>query len=143
MRVMHVAQVPPSVTVDSTVMDVVRMLARAGLGAAAVMDGDQLVGIISERDVMLRVVAERLDPDTTLVRDVMTSPVKTVPAETGTDETMAVMVSNHIRHVMIVNEQGSVVGIASFRNVYQAHVEDVENQLNTLHQYIATDCPGG
>jgi len=73
----------PVVTVPlrSTVMDAIRTMAQAQVGSVVVVDGDRLAGIFSERDVMLRMVLARRDPEQTRVEEVMTTPVQTVPAD--------------------------------------------------------------
>jgi CBS domain-containing protein len=144
MRVVKLAQCPPpSVSPEASVLDAVRIMEQANVGAAAVMQDGGLVGVISERDVMLRVVAARRNPESTRVRDVMTSGVKTVRPDCETDEALAVMVSNHIRHVLLVNDKGSVVGLASARNLFQAQVESLGDQVHTLEAYAGNDNLGG
>jgi CBS domain-containing protein len=66
-----------------------------------------------------------------------------VRPDSSTDEALAVMVSNHIRHVLLVNEKGAVVGLASARNLFQAHVESLDGQLNSLEAFVGHDGPGG
>ncbi len=144
MRVVNLAQCPPpSVRPDATVLEAVRIMERANVGAAAVMQDGDLVGVVSERDVMLRVVAARLDPETTPVSAVMTKGVKTVRPDCEADEALAVMVSNHIRHVLLVNDRGSVVGLASSRDLFQAQVESLGDQVHTLEAYAGNDNRGG
>ena len=82
MRVVNLAQCPPpSVSPEASVFEAVRVMERSNVGAAAVMEAGRLVGVISERDVMLRVVGARRDAEATQVRDVMTRNVKTVKPE--------------------------------------------------------------
>jgi len=72
MKVIKIAQVPPpSVSADASVLDAVRTMQKAKNGACVILDNNKLVGIFSERDLMLRVVAEGLDPDKTAVREVL------------------------------------------------------------------------
>lgn len=144
MRVVKLAQCPPpSVSPDASVFDAVRIMEQANVGAAAVMHDGRLAGVISERDVMLRVVAARRNPETTAVRDVMTRGVKTVRPDSETDEALAVMVSNHIRHLLLVNDKGAVVGLASARDLFQAEVESLGDQVHTLEAYAGNDNLGG
>lgn len=144
MKVHQLAQCPPpAVSPRASVFEAVKVMARAGVGAAAVVDGKKLVGVISERDVMLRVVAKQKDPAATKVRQVMTKAVKTVQPECGTDEAISIMVANHIRHVVIVNERGHVVGLASSREVFQSHLESLDDTVRTLEAFACTDTLGG
>ncbi len=144
MKVIKLAQVPPpSVKVDATVLSAAMSMRNARIGAAAVLEGDQLVGIFSERDVMVRVVVPRLDPEATTVRDVMTTAVQTVGEEAEAGEALEVMVSRHIRHLPVVNEENRVTGLLSVRNLLQHHLEELADQLNSLEAYFSADGPGG
>lgn len=144
MKVIKLAQVPPpSVEVDSTVLSAAMSMRNARIGAAAVLEGDKLVGIFSERDVMLRVVVSRLDPEATTVREVMTTAVQTVGEEAEAGEALEVMVSRHIRHLPVVNSENRVTGLLSVRNLLQHHIDELADQLNSLEAYFSADGPGG
>lgn len=144
MKVIKLAQVPPpSVEVDSTVLSAAMSMRNARIGAAAVLEGDKLVGIFSERDVMLRVVVSRLDPEATTVREVMTTAVQTVGEDAEAGEALEVMVSRHIRHLPVVNSENRVTGLLSVRNLLQHHIDELADQLNSLEAYFSADGPGG
>lgn len=144
MRVIKVAQVPPpTVSVDATVFDAVRIMEQARGGACAVIDGEKLAGIFSERDVMKRVVRTRLNPEQTHVSEVMTTSLETVQTEADSTEALELMVSKHIRHLPVVNPDGSLAGLLSVRNLLQHHVEELVDQLNSLEAYFTADGPGG
>lgn len=144
MKVIKLAQVPPpSVKVDATVLSAAMSMRNARIGAAAVLEGDKLVGIFSERDVMVRVVVPRLDPEATTVREVMTTAVQTVGEEAEAGEALEVMVSRHIRHLPVVNSENRVTGLLSVRNLLQHHIDELADQLNSLEAYFSADGPGG
>ena len=144
MKVIKLAQVPPpSVKVDATVLSAAMSMRNARIGAAAVLEGDELVGIFSERDVMLRVVVPRLDPETTSVREVMTTAVQTVGEAAEAGEALELMVSRHIRHLPVVDSENRVTGLLSVRNLLQHHIEELADQLNSLEAYFSADGPGG
>jgi len=144
MRVIKIAQVPaPSVTVEASVLDAVRTMEEAQGGACAVMDGAALVGIFSERDLMLRIVRVGLDPKKTTVGQVMTEDLETVTSDTDSSDALSLMVSRHIRHLPVVGEDGDLAGLLSIRNLLQCHVEELVDQLNSLEAYYAADGPGG
>ena len=144
MRVIKIAQVPaPGVTADSSALDAVRTMEEVQGGACAVMDGSKLIGIFSERDLMLRVVGAELDPEQTTVRQVMTEDLETVSTETDSSDALSLMVSKHIRHLPVVDEDGNLAGLLSIRNLLQYHVEELVDQLNSLEAYYAADGPGG
>lgn len=144
MHVMKIAQVPaPTVASTATVLEAVRAMERSRGGAAAVVDEDRLVGIISERDVLLRVVAAERDPRKTSVAEVMTSAVETLGADATTGEALEMMVSRHIRHLPIVDAEGKIAGLLALRRLLQHHVEELVDQLHSLEAYISADGPGG
>jgi len=143
-RVLRLAQCPPpAVSPRDSVLDAVRVMAKANVGAAAVTDHGKLMGVISERDVMLRIVAAGKDPQKTKVRQVMTRAVKTVSPECEADQALAVMVANHIRHVVLVNESGGVVGIASSRDLFQAQMENLDDTVRSLEAFVGHDGRSG
>lgn len=144
MKVIKIAQVPaPKVTAEASVLEAVRIMEQAAVGAAAVVEGDRLVGIFSERDVMLRVVAAQRDPQKTSVGEVMTRALETATEETDSAEALELMVSRHIRHLPIVDREGNLAGLLSIRNLLRYHVEDLVQQLNSLEAYFTADGPGG
>src|SRR5215813_8005638 len=103
MGLLRIARTPlVTVGLQATVMEAVRIMDQESIGAVAVTDGNLLAGIFSERDLMLRVISERKDPERTLVRDVMTSPVETIHRDTPCDEALKVMLDKHFRHLPVI-----------------------------------------
>ena len=144
MKVIKIAKVPPpGVSADAGVLDAVSTMKEAKMGACVVFENNKLVGIFSERDLMLRVVAAGLDPDKTPVREVMTTNLEILTTRADSSEALALLVSRHIRHVPIVEEDGSLAGLLSVRDLLQHHAEDLVDQLNSLEAYFAADGPGG
>ena len=144
MKVIKIAKVPPpSVSADAGVLDAVSTMKEAKMGACVVFENNKLVGIFSERDLMLRVVAAGLNPDKTPVREVMTTNLEILTTQADSSEALALLVSRHIRHVPIVEEDGSLAGLLSVRDLLRHHAEDLVDQLNSLEAYFAADGPGG
>ena len=144
MSIIKIAHVPPpNVSEDASVLDAVRTMQRAKSGACAVLDNHKLVGSFSERNLMLRVVAAGLDPDKTPVREVMTTSLETLTTEAESSEALELMVSRHIRHLPIVEKDGSLAGLLSVRNFLRHHAEDLGDQLDSLEAYFTADGPGG
>ena len=144
MKIIKLAQVPPPVVSSAqTVLEAVRTMRGVRVGAAAVLDGDRLIGMFSERDVMLRVVGEEKDPGATLVSDVMTTDLERATGDTQNGDALELMVENHIRHLPIVDDDDELVGLLSIRNLLQHHVEELADQLNSLEAYFLADGPGG
>lgn len=144
MGLLRIARTPlVTVRPETTVMQAVRVMDQQSIGAVAVMDGNDLVGIFSERDLMLRVISERKDPERTLVQNVMTFPVETIHRDTLCDEALKVMLDKHIRHLPIVDRDGSLAGMISMRSLLHNKIEDLTGQLDSLEAYFTADGVGG
>jgi len=144
MGLMRIARTPlVTVKPETTVMDAVGTMTRESIGAIAVVQGNRLVGIFSERDLMLRVVSERLDPAQTKVFDVMTSPVETIHRHSTVDDALKVMLDRHIRHLPIIDRDGTLCGMISMRSLLHDKVEELTDQLDSLEAYFTADGFGG
>lgn len=113
------------------------------VGAAAVLDGERLVGVVTERDVIKRVVALERSAHEVKVRDIMSSPVITVSMQTSISEAVSIMRGKHIRHLVVIDEAGNVVGMLALRYLLYAVMDDLEKNLGDLTNYILLDNPGG
>ena len=144
MSILRLAKAPTAVVAPTaTVMEAVRKMNDANVGAVAVLDGGAVQGMFSERDVMLRIVLENKDPQTTMVRDVMSTNVVAIRKDTKVEEAVNLMWERHIRHLPVIREDGKVEGIVEIRNLFHERIEDVSQQLDSLESYIATDGIGG
>jgi CBS domain-containing protein len=105
-----------AVSPETRIGDAARRMVEADVGAAIVLAaGDDLVGVITERD-LLRCVSEGVDPGVP-VADRMTRHVLTASPATELAEAMALMVDGHFRHLPVVNDEGHVIGLASMRDL--------------------------
>lgn len=141
LRLAHVP--PPAVEPDVSVLDAVRLMARDQVGAVVVTEKGVLCGIFTERDLMLRVVRLQLKCEATLVRDVMTSDVKTVTDTATPEEASSLMIDGHLRHLPVLGDDGRVLGLLSVRALLEDRVQDLSRSVNSLEQYMANDGPGG
>jgi CBS domain-containing protein len=124
-----------SVGPDATVLEAARYMAERRVGAVSVIEKDEMVGIISERDLMTKVVAEGRDPKTTLVGDVMSRRlVHGVPGDTCAS-CIAKMLENNCRHLPIVAE-GRVVGMVSIRDLYRVDATEKAHELEAMTEYM-------
>lgn len=118
-----------------TVAQVARRMATLQVGAILVLNGEKLRGIFSERDLMKRVVLEHLDPETTPVRDVMTTDVVSVDELASLDEAMELMQSHSCRHLPVT--RGScVVGFLSMRDLMNFELARKTEELHHMRAYI-------
>lgn len=107
----------------TTVREASQMMAKKQVGAVLVVEGDQLIGIFSERDVVFRVVAKGLDPAKTPVSQVMTPEPKTAKPNSTFGYAMTIMHENGFRHMPVV-EEGKPIGIVSARSALDPDLEE-------------------
>jgi len=144
MGLLRIAEVPPpTVEPQVTVLDAVGAMSRDRVGAVVVVEKNTLVGIFTERDLMLRVVQEGRDPSSTLVREVMTPDVMTVTEASTHEEASKLMLVQHLRHLPILSSDGKVLGLLSIRALLEERLEDLHREMSSLEQYMANDGPGG
>ena len=144
MGLLRIARTPlVSIGPEATVMQAVQKMAQESIGAIGVTERDRVIGIFSERDLMLRVVLERLDPKQTHIREVMTSPVETIHRDSTADEALKVMLEKHIRHLPMVDRDGTLSGMISMRSLLHDKVEELTDQLDSLEAYFTADGFGG
>jgi CBS domain-containing protein len=122
---------------EASVLDGVRAMVEANVGALLVTEDDRITGIVTERDYMRRVTLEGRDERETPVREIMTSPLIVVTPETTIDECRALMTDRRIRHLPVV-EDGDVVGMVSIGDVVKYTSEQQSFELRYLHEYINT-----
>src|SRR5438067_1748861 len=128
-QIMELADSPPvTVGPQTTVLEAVEEMERKRVGAVAVVSENKLSGIFTERDVMLRVVAKRLDPAQTPVSKVMTADVLTIDSEITPEEALEIMLERHIRHLPVQGTGGTLVGMLSIRNLLQNQVERLSTE---------------
>ena len=133
-----------SIRPQATVRDAAVLMAERHIGALVVLDDKGgLVGILSERDVLARVVARRQDPDKTPVSEIMTRQVQTGRAEDSTDSALTTMLAGHFRHLPIVDASGAVVGMLSVRDLLREQVGELARQNAERVNFISADGPGG
>jgi CBS domain-containing protein len=142
---LSLARRPPiTVTPNATVRELAAVLVKHKVGAALVLDAEgALVGIVSERDIVSRVVAPSADPETTKVADIMTKDVRTARASETAESALQTMVVGHFRHLPIVDDAGKAVGTLSVRHLLKQEVGELSRRNADLMNYIEADGPGG
>ncbi len=111
-----------SIGKDQTILDAAREMNARKIGALVVTEAGNVVGIVTERDIMTKVVVPQLDPGKTTVKEVMTSPVACCRLDTSLDECREVMTDKRIRHLPVV-EQGRLVGIVTAGDIQAVQFE--------------------
>lgn len=144
MGLLRIAAVPPAtVAPTATVHEAVELMHERNVGAVAVVEDGKLAGIFTERDVMNRVVRERLDPERTPVADVMSKDVVSAKRDMPYGDALSMMVGRHFRHIPVVDDEMQVTGMLSVRDLYEHAVERLSNELNSVVSYFTADGPGG
>ncbi|MCE1251933.1 MAG: CBS domain-containing protein [Anaerolineae bacterium] len=106
-----------SVKPDDSVFEALRIMADKDVGALMVMDGEKLVGIISERDYARKVILFGKTSKDTAVKEIMSKQVIRIHAGQTTEEAMDLMNKNHIRHLPVMDEDDTLVGVISISDV--------------------------
>jgi CBS domain-containing protein len=124
-----------SVTPDATVYEAIDQMAQKSVGALLVMQGERLVGIVSERDYARKVILKGKASRETQVREIMSHPVICARPELTVEEAMALMTDKRVRHLPVVVEE-EVVGVISIGDVVRGIIDDKEFQIQQLTSYI-------
>jgi len=125
-----------SVRPDNTVGEVVRILNDNRIGAAPVCDAaGNLIGMISERDIIRGLARHQADAVSMAARELMTSPVITCDPDTGVDEIMELMTHRRVRHLPVVKD-GELVGLISIGDVVKQRISEIEYESDALRRYI-------
>ncbi len=120
---------------NALVADAVRMMATHNVGIVAVLDGDKLVGVFSERDVVRRVVDRGLDPARTPVGDVMTTEIVVADVDDDYQSAMRKMDQANIRHLPVVSE-GRLLSMISIRDLMRVDMYDKGEEIRYLREYL-------
>jgi CBS domain-containing protein len=117
---------PCTIDADKPVSYAAKMMRDEDVGLAPVVEGDRLLGTLTDRDIAIRVVAEGRDPDSTKVKDVASTDVVTVDPQQDLDAALRLMAEHQVRRLPVVEEDGRVVGV-----VAQADVARQADDLKT------------
>ncbi len=125
-----------SVALEDSVYSALELMAEKNIGAVLVMEGDQPVGILSERDYARRVVLEERVSRTTAVSEIMTPDPISVRPEQSIEECMVLMTARRIRHLPVIDDD-VLMGMLSIGDVVKAVISDREFLIQQLENYIA------
>ncbi len=121
---------------DATVVELLGELAEHNVGALPVVDGGNLIGIVSERDVVRRLHAGGAATLDARVADIMTTDVSTCSPSDDVGDVAAVMTSRRFRHLPVVVD-GELAGIVSIGDMVKARIDLLESERAQLQRYIA------
>jgi CBS domain-containing protein len=124
-----------SIPPQATTYDAIKMLADKGIGALPVLDGNRLVGMISERDYARKVILKGKSSHATPVSEIMSAPVLSVTPDQTNEECMQLMTDKRIRHLPVV-EGGSLIGILSIGDLVKDIISEQRATIEQLEHYI-------
>jgi CBS domain-containing protein len=116
-------QGPRSVRRDSSVVEAARIMRDEDVGVVPVLDGDRVVGMLTDRDITLSVVAEGKDPQSTKAEEIASSELVTIDPQQDLDEALRLMARHQVRRLPVVEEDGKLVGILAQADVAR-HASD-------------------
>ena len=108
---------PRTVKAGDSVVEAAKLMRGEDAGVGPIVDGDRLVGIVTDRDIAIRVVAEGRDPQSTKVEEVASQNVVTVDPRQDLDEALRLMATHQLRRLPVVEEDGKLVGIVAQADV--------------------------
>jgi CBS domain-containing protein len=121
---------------SATVLDATRKMNEHKIGALVVTESGRVAGMFTERDVLLRIVAEQRPAATTLVRDVMSTRVACCEPGMTIDEARTVMRNRRIRHLPVVDDGGKLLGMISIGDLNAFALNGQEATIHMLHEYL-------
>jgi CBS domain-containing protein len=121
---------------DDTVYDALKLMSEKEIGALIVMEAENVVGIISERDYARKIILFGKTSKETLIREIMTSKLIHVTPETSVEDCMILMTGKHIRHLPVF-DQKAFIGIISIGDVVKSIISDKEALIDQLSDYIS------
>ncbi len=124
-----------STTPETSVFDAMKLMADHDIGALLVMAGDEVVGLVSERDYARKIALLSRSSRETPVREIMSSPVLCVRADRNSDECMALMTENRVRHLPVM-DSGKLVGLISIGDLVKDIISEQQFVIHQLELYI-------
>jgi CBS domain-containing protein len=131
-------QAVAAVTPATSVFDAVRLMAEKNIGALLVLEGEEIAGIITERDYARKITLMGRSSKDTPVRDIMTYPVMVVRPDQTNEECMALMTGSRVRHLPVV-ERGRLIGLVSIGDLVKDIISEQKFIIDQLEHYIAGD----
>ncbi|MBI3840791.1 MAG: CBS domain-containing protein [Thaumarchaeota archaeon] len=127
-----------TVDLNTNVKDCARAMAKRGVSCAVITQAGAAIGIVTERDLVSKVLADAVDPTRVLVRDIMSTPLITVPAEASVGEAAAMMAQYRVRRLVVVDGTAAMVGIITTGDIARSLAEKHgyrEPKFNALARY--------
>ena len=121
---------------NASVFEAIKLMSEKNVGALVVMNGDQVVGIVSERDYARKIVLLARSSKDTPLRDVMNSPVTCVRPHQTNDECMALMTEKRFRHLPVLGDDDRLIGLISIGDLVKDIISEQQFIIEQLEHYI-------
>ena len=125
-----------SIKPEDSVLDAIRLMAEKGIGSLVVMEDQEMLGIMSERDYARKVIIKGRSSESTAVSEIMTANVFTTSSSETVNDCMSVMTEKKIRHLPVV-EDNAVIGMISIGDLVEAIISDQQEEIEQLEHYIS------
>ena len=126
-----------SVSLNTSVLDALRVMMDKNISALLVMEGAALKGIFTERDYARKIILQGKSSKETKIEDAMTADLEVVHLNSSIDHCMKIMTDKHIRHLPVI-EAGKVVGMISIGDLVKFVIEDQKQTIEQLQSYITS-----
>jgi len=120
---------PRTIDANETVAYAAKMMREEDVGLAPIVEGDRLIGMLTDRDIATRVTAEGRDPDQVKVRDVASTQLVTVDPRQDLDDALRMMAMHQVRRLPVVEENGRLIGVVAQADIARAGDDSKTGQL--------------
>ena len=135
-------QIPQLREADTVMVAIEQMIESKSSSVLVTCPQDELLGIVTERDIMTRVTAVGLDPSSTRLSEIMTLEVTTITEDTSLHDAIRLMSDQRIRHLPVVSSENRVLGMVTLRYLLHDRIDDLISEVQSLEAYF-NDAPGG
>jgi CBS domain-containing protein len=108
---------PRTISAGDSITDAAKLMREEDAGIAPIVDGDRLIGVLTDRDIAIKIVAEGKDPQSTKAKDVASKNLVTIDPQQDLDEALRLMAQHQVRRLPVVEEDGKLVGIVAQADV--------------------------
>ncbi len=125
-----------SITPEASVLDAIKLMAEKSIGSLLIMRGNELMGIITERDYARKVIIKGRSSESTEVAEIMTADICSTTSQQTVSDCMAIVTERKIRHLPVIDD-GVVTGMLSIGDLVRAIISDQQEEITHLEQYIS------
>lgn len=139
MSLLNAAHTPPlTINPEATVMEACQQMKERNVGAIVVISSENRpIGILTERDVLQRIVVGGLNAKDTSVRDVMTTPCLVIPMDRTADDALHVLLGKTAFHLAVIDEHRKLVGVVSYRTLLRQQIDNLNAEVDHLMAYMS------